>query len=178
MGLLCRIKINAFDLPHHAGGSIHWNSSSEGQLHKCTSNSIWNLNSIDSQILFKEFVQKGLSENASRVYSFIVRLFIMSKTGDNIHFLIKYYGIMRSILSIIKWLSRDFWNMKILYESIFLNEKQVTEWHVVMTSLAARARYFYKIRFISFTKISLLMCTYENLEKIYTKMLIAVITGW
>ena len=39
--LLCRIQINALDThSHHAGGSIHWNSSSEGQFGNGRQNSI------------------------------------------------------------------------------------------------------------------------------------------
>ena len=61
--LLCRIKINALDThSHHAGGSIHWNSSSEGQFGNVCQNSIRNLNSIDLKFLFKEFVQRDWPE--------------------------------------------------------------------------------------------------------------------
>ena len=69
--------------------------------------------------------------------------------------------------------------MNISYESIFLNEKNRLQNSMYNDPNSVRVRYFLKLGLFPFKKFSLLMCPYEKKSgKIYTKMLIAVITGW
>lgn len=79
MSLLHSMKTDALDAhPHHAGGSINWNSISEGQFGSVLQNNLCNLHSIDPKLLFKEFILEEWPEMHLE-YLFLVAFFMISK---------------------------------------------------------------------------------------------------